>query len=68
MGKHSLEVYLAAEILQEFCNGGFEVVVNGLVGLGIMRNWACLLISFGWAWGFALVGWGFNCMGWKIRL
>jgi len=49
MGRRSLEVYLAAEICQEFANLGWERVVDWLVGFGV---------GFSWSWSFLLVLFG----------
>jgi len=76
MGRKSLEIYLAAEILQEFLmypgkrkgGGMWEGVVRGLQGMGLGREWACFWVSFGWAVGFGWVGWGLEYLGWKIKL
>jgi hypothetical protein len=75
MGRQSLEVYLAAEILQEFVmypgkrNGGgmWEVIVGGIEKLGVRRDWSCLLISVVWAGIFTGFGCVFEWLGWKIR-
>lgn len=76
MGRQSLEVYLAAEILQEFVmyrgqrrgGGLWETVVRGLEGVGMERNWSCLCVSLGWAGIFTGVAFALNFMGWKIQL
>jgi len=76
MGRRSLEVYLAAEILQEFAmypgkrrgGGSWEQVVRALVHLGIPRAWICLCVSVCWAGLFAGFGWFLDFMGWRMRL
>lgn len=76
MGRRSLEVYLAAEILQEFVmypgkrrgGGLWERIVGGISGLGVERRWSCLVISVLWAGVFAGFGWVLDFMGWRIRL
>jgi predicted acyltransferase len=76
MGRRSLEVYLAAEILQEFVmfpgkrrgGGLWETWVRSVVGVGVAREWSCLLISFCWAGVFAGFGWFLDRKGWRIKL
>jgi hypothetical protein len=76
MGKRSLEVYLAAEILQEFVmypgkrhgGGMWEGLVRGVEKVGIGRSWSCFLVSFGWAGIFAGFGWILDRLGWRIKL
>jgi len=76
MGRRSLEVYLAAEILQEFAmypgkrrgGGAWERVVIALTNLEIPRAWICLFVSVCWASVFAGFGWFLDYMGWRMRL
>jgi predicted acyltransferase len=76
MGQKSLEVYLAAEILQEFVmypgkrrgGGLWEVVVGGLQAFGVPRDWSCLLVSTVWAGLFTGVAYALDYLGWKIKL
>jgi len=76
MGRRSLEVYLAAEILQEFVmypgkrrgGGVWEDLVRGICTLGVERRWSCLAVSLGWGVVFAGFGWGLDVMGWRLRL
>jgi predicted acyltransferase len=76
MGRKSLEVYLAAEILQEFVmypgkrHGGglWESMVQKVCWIGVERTWSCLLVSLGWGMAFAGFGWIVDLMNWKIRL
>ena len=76
MGRRSLEVYLAAEILQEFAmypgnrheGGIWETLVHGLEYLGASRSWSCLVISFLWASMFSGFGIILDRMGWKMKL
>jgi len=76
MGRKSLEVYLAAEILQEFvmypgkrrAGGVWETVITLLEKLGVGRAWSCFLVSFVWAGLFAGFGLALDWMGWKIKL
>ena len=76
MGRRSLEVYLAAEILQEFVmypgkrrgGGLWESIVQKVCWLGMKRTWGCLLVSLGWGMIFAGFGWVLDVMKWKIRL
>ena len=76
MGRRSLEVYLAAEILQEFVmypgkrrgGGLWESIIRKVCGLGVKRTWSCLLASLVWGMIFAGFGWVLNVMNWKIRL
>lgn len=76
MGRRSLEVYLAAEILQEFVmfpgkrrgGGVWESIVRGISGMGVNRKWSCFIVSFVWGVVFAGFGWVLDFMGWRIRL
>jgi predicted acyltransferase len=73
MGKKSLEIYLAAEILQEFAmySGKRAGLWEGSVGLGegfVAREWSCLFVSFLWALMFAGFGVWLDWMGWGIKL
>lgn len=78
MGRRSLEVYLAAEILQEFVmypgkrrGGGFwERIVRWIdAGTGVRgREWSCLVVSFVWAGLFAGFAWMLDRLGWRIKL
>jgi predicted acyltransferase len=76
MGRKSLEIYLAAEILQEFVmwpgkrrgGGVWEGVVRGLEWVGWGRRWSCLVVSLGWAGVFAGFGILLDFMGWRIKL
>ena len=76
MGRRSLEVYLAAEILEEFMmysgkrrgGGLWEKIVRGVEGVGLGRAGSCLLVSFCWASAFAWFGWVLDQIGWKIKL
>ena len=76
MGQRSLEVYLAAEVLQEFVmypgkrrgGGVWEMVVRGLQGVGMGRNWSCLFVSFGWAGLFTGFAFALDYLGWNIKL
>ena len=76
MGRRSLEVYLTAEIFQEFVmypgkrfgGGVWGIVVNAVEKVGIGRGWSCFLVSFGWAGLFAGFGFVLDWMGWRIKL
>jgi predicted acyltransferase len=76
MGRYSLEIYLAAEILQEFImfpgkrNGGglWEVLVSWVEDIGIGRSLSCLFVSFCWAVSFAWFGSALDLLGWKMKL
>jgi predicted acyltransferase len=76
MGRRSLEVYLAAEILQEFAmfpgkrpgGGMWETCVRWVIGIGVAREWSCLFVSFCWAGLFAGFGWVLDRKGWRIKL
>jgi predicted acyltransferase len=76
MGRRSLEVYLTAEIFQEFvmypgkrhAGGAWGIVVSALERLGLGRERSCFLVSFGWAWLFAAFGFALDWMGWRIKL
>ena len=76
MGQRSLEVYLAAEILQEFvmypgkrrAKGVWEMVVRGLQGVGVGRGLSCLLVSLGWAGLFSGFAFALDYFGWKLKL
>jgi hypothetical protein len=76
MGRRSLEVYLAAEILEEFVmfpgkrrgGGLWEKIVQGIEGVGVGRDWSCFLVSFIWAGVFAGFGWALDRMRWRIKL
>ena len=75
MGRRSLEVYLAAEILQVFAmykwneaGGPWESVVTVLMWWGVSRPWSCLIVSLIWAFAFAGFGWVLGRFGWRIKL
>jgi hypothetical protein len=76
MGRKSLEVYLAAEILQEFVmwpgkrrgGGLWEMMVRGVERVGWGRGVSCGIVSLGWAGMFAGLGILLDFMGWRIRL
>jgi predicted acyltransferase len=76
LGQRSLEVYLAAEILQEFVmypgkrrgGGTWEGVVGGLQGWGVGRSWACLVVSLGWASVFTMFAYVLKGLGWRLKL
>jgi predicted acyltransferase len=76
LGQRSLEVYLVAEILQEFVmfpgkrrgGGTWEGVVGVLQAFGVGRSWACLLVSLGWAWVFTGFAYILKGLGWRLKL
>jgi predicted acyltransferase len=76
MGRRSLEVYLAAEILQEFAmypgkrtSGSlWEGIVKLVMDFGVSRRWGCLLLSTVWAGVFAAFGWILDRYEWRIKL
>lgn len=76
MGRRSLEIYITAEILQEFImypgerhgGGCWEILVSGLEGVGIGRGWSCFLVSLGWGGMFSGFGWILDRRGWRIKL
>jgi hypothetical protein len=68
MGRRSLEVYLAAEISQEFANLGYAEVVYWLVDWGVGVRWSWLLLSIIWAGVFAWFGFVLDRFGWRLRL
>jgi hypothetical protein len=76
MGRRSLEVYLAAEISQEFlmypgkrAGGGiWEMAVRQIINIGLTRQWSCFLVSLLWAGVFAGFGAVLDSMGWRMRL
>jgi hypothetical protein len=71
MGQRSLEVYLAAEICQEFTNLGWEQAIDWLVGFGVGVSWSwwCLLVLFWLVFLLGLDGFwmmldgGYDCDG-----
>jgi hypothetical protein len=76
MGRRSLEVYLTAEILQEFlmypgkrAGGGiWEMIINQIINIGLTRRWSCFLVSLLWAGVFAGFGVILDFMGWRMKL
>lgn len=76
LGRRSLEIYLLAEILQEFAmhpgkrtgEGLWDKAVQGLVEIGMGRGTSCLVVSCIWSLMFTGIGVMLDRLGWRLRL